>query len=78
DAGFDAKWQVPEAIGDESGRCLSRELASQVVNQCQGQKAEVTVFDTKRQKAKHPALMFLGTLQKAMSAQYGYTAQQVL
>ncbi|HHB1579635.1 TPA: DNA topoisomerase III [Vibrio parahaemolyticus] len=78
DAGFDAKWQVPEAIGDESGRCLSRESASQVVNQCQGQKAEVTVFDTKRQKAKHPALMFLGTLQKAMSAQYGYTAQQVL
>ena len=40
--------------------------------------ATVTAFDTKRQKAKHPALFFLGSLQKAMSAQFGYTAQQVL
>lgn len=28
--GFDAKWQVPEALGEESGRCLSRDAASQV------------------------------------------------
>lgn len=78
DAGFNAKWQVPESIGDESGRCLSREAAAQVVNQCQGQVAQVSVFDTKRQKAKHPALLFLGSLQKLMSAKYGYTAQHVL
>ncbi len=78
DAGFKAKWQVPESIGDESGRCLSREAATQVVNQCQGQVAQVSVFDTKRQKAKHPALLFLGSLQKLMSTKYGYTAQQVL
>ncbi|ARR47862.1 DNA topoisomerase III (plasmid) [Vibrio campbellii] len=77
-AGFDAKWQVPEALGDEAGRCLSRDAASQVAAQCQGQPAVVSAFDTKRQKAKHPALFFLGTLQKTMSAQYGYTAQQVL
>ncbi len=78
EAGFDAKWQVPESVGDDSGRCLSRDAASLVVSQCQGQMATVSVFETKRQKARHPALMFLGSLQKAMSAQYGYTAQQVL
>lgn len=78
DAGFKAKWQVPESVGDEAGRCLSREAANAVVNQCQGQQAKVTVFETKRQKAKHPALHFLGSLQKTMSAKYGYTAQQVL
>jgi len=78
DAGFSAKWQVPESVGDESGRCLSAGAANQVVSDCQGKAANVTVFDTKRQKAKHPALFFLGSLQKAMSAQFGYTAQQVL
>ncbi len=75
---FKAKWQVPESASDESGRCLSRELASQVVSQCQGKQAQVAVFDTKRQKAKHPALFFLSTLQKTMSNKFGYTAQQVL
>ncbi|TKF83295.1 DNA topoisomerase, partial [Vibrio sp. F13] len=49
-----------------------------VVRDCQGQAVTVTTFDTNRQKAKHPALFFLGSLQKAMSAQFGYTAQQVL
>ncbi|MFM2588172.1 DNA topoisomerase III [Vibrio sp. TBV020] len=78
EAGFKAKWQVPESVSDESGRCLSQEVANQVVSQCQGKAAQVTVFETKRKKAKHPALFFLGTLQKAMSSQYGYTAQQVL
>ena len=78
DTGFSSKWQVPEAQSDESGRCLSREGAERVARDCQGQVATVAVFDTKRQKAKHPALFFLGSLQKAMSAQFGYTAQQVL
>ncbi len=78
DSGFKAKWQVPESVCDESGRCLSREMAGQVVSQCNGQPAQVVVFETKRQKAKHPALFFLGALQKAMSAKYGYTAKQVL
>ncbi|MFA0478794.1 DNA topoisomerase III [Vibrio splendidus] len=78
DTGFSSKWQVPEAQSDEAGRCLSREVAERVARDCQGQAATVTAFDTKRQKAKHPALFFLGSLQKAMSAQFGYTAQQVL
>ena len=75
---FDAKWQVPESLGDEAGRCLLRSSAESVVSQCQGQQALVSVFETKRQKAKHPALFFLSALQKAMSARYGYSAQQVL
>lgn len=78
DAGFKARWQVPESIGDESGRCLSQEVANQVVSQCQGQSAQVVVFETKRKKVKHPALFFLGTLQTTMSSRHGYTAQQVL
>ncbi|MFA0340733.1 DNA topoisomerase III [Vibrio sp. 10N.222.54.C3] len=78
DTGFSSKWQVPEEQGDESGRCLSREAAECVVRDCQGQAVTVTTFDTNRQKAQHPALFFLGSLQKAMSAQFGYTAQQVL
>ncbi|MFM2666601.1 DNA topoisomerase III [Vibrio mediterranei] len=78
DVGIQTKWQVPETLGDDMGRCLSREGANQVVMACQGKPATVSVFETKRQTAKHPALLFLGTLQKAMSAQYGYTAQQVL
>lgn len=75
---FDAKWQVPETLGDEAGRCLARASAESVVGQCQGQQAVVSVFETKRQKAKHPALFFLSALQKSMSSRYGYSAQQVL
>jgi DNA topoisomerase-3 len=75
---FDAKWQVPDMLGDEAGRCLVRSSAESVVSQCQGQQAVVSVFETKRQKAKHPALFFLSALQKNMSARYGYSAQQVL
>ncbi|WP_318419580.1 DNA topoisomerase III [Photobacterium leiognathi] len=75
---FKAKWQVPENVADEHGRCLQASHADNVVKQCQGQTAVVSVFDTKRQKVKHPALFFLGSLQKAMSAKYGYGAQEVL
>ncbi|WP_305840169.1 DNA topoisomerase III [Photobacterium leiognathi] len=75
---FKAKWQVPDNVADEHGRCLQVCHADNVVNQCQGQTAVVSAFDTKRQKVKHPALFFLGSLQKAMSAKYGYGAQEVL
>ncbi len=78
DLGFDAKWQVPESVGDEAGRCLAKHYADSVVSQCQGQSATVSVFDTKRKKVKHPALFFLSALQKRMSSRYGYSAQQVL
>ncbi|GLO64013.1 DNA topoisomerase [Vibrio sp. MACH09] len=75
---FDAKWQVPDDISDESGRCLNREHTDRVIQQCQGQAACVTVFERKRQKVKHPQLFYLGYLQKKMSSKYGYTAQQTL
>lgn len=75
---FKAKWQVPEEQSDESGRCLQFSTVQAVLTQCQGKQATVSVYDTKRQKAKHPALFFLGSLQKAMSAKHGYGAKEVL
>ncbi|GIU42956.1 DNA topoisomerase [Shewanella sairae] len=75
---FKAKWQAPENVCDEHGRCLQTQIADGVIAQCQGQSGIVTTFDTKRQKAKHPALYFLGSLQKTMSAKYGYGAKDVL
>ena len=78
DAGFRAKWQVPESLADEANRCLSSAAAQNVVNQCQGQTAQVTDFETKRRKVSHPKLFHLGSLQKEMSAKHGHTAQQVL
>ncbi|WP_394230533.1 DNA topoisomerase III [Shewanella colwelliana] len=75
---FKAKWLVPDGMSDEHGRCLQSSVADNAVSQCNGQAGTVTVFDTKRQKAKHPHLFFLGSLQKTMSAKYGYGAKEVL
>ena len=78
DIPFKAKWQVPDDIGDEQGRCLQAHIADVIVSLCHGQAGKVTKFDTKRQKSKHPQLFFLGSLQKAMSAKYGYGAKEIL
>ena len=75
---FTAKWTTPEDVADETGRCLQRPIAQGVATQCANQVATVTKFETKRQKVKHPLPYFLGSLQKAMSAKYGYSAQKVL
>lgn len=75
---FKAKWQVPDNLGDEQGRCLQVTTVDHVLSQCHGQPGTVTQFDTKRQKSKHPPLFFLGSLQKAMSAKFGYGAKEVL
>ena len=75
---FKAKWQVPDDVADEHGRCLQASHANNVITQCHDKPAVVSMFETKRQKVKHPALFFLGSLQKAMSAKYGYGAQDVL
>ncbi len=75
---FTMKWQVPDEHQDEQGRCLRLSVAEAVVQSCQGQHAMVTACDTKRVKANPPPLFFLGTLQKTMSAKYGYSAKAVL
>ena len=75
---FVMQWQVPEDASDEQGRCLSKARAQAVVSRCQSQMGEVIEAQTKRVKAKHPALFYLSSLQKAMSSRYGYSAKAVL
>ncbi|MFA0158344.1 DNA topoisomerase 3, partial [Vibrio sp. 10N.261.46.A3] len=75
---FSMKWQVPDTHQDEQGRCLRQSVADEVVQSCQGQQAVVTHCETKRVKANPPPLFFLGSLQKAMSSKYGYSAKSVL
>ncbi|RSD28569.1 DNA topoisomerase III [Vibrio pectenicida] len=75
---FTMQWQVPEGVGDEQGRCLSKECAQATVSLCQSKMGEVIEAQTKRTQAKPPALFYLGTLQKAMSSRYGYSAKAVL
>ncbi|WP_305815315.1 DNA topoisomerase [Photobacterium leiognathi] len=62
---FKAKWQVPDNVADEHGRCLQVCHADNVVNQCQGQTAVVSAFDTKRQKGEASCLVLLRLFAKS-------------
>jgi DNA topoisomerase-3 len=73
-----AKWQVPEAMADEDGRCLSRSSAQAVADRCQQKIGIVTSVDTKRIKESPPLPFALSSLQQEASKQFGLGAQQVL
>lgn len=74
---FKAKWQVPTTISEDK-RCLSKDVAENLLNDCKNQQATVTKAETKRAKSQPPLPFSLRTLQEFMSSKYGYGAKETL
>ncbi|MGR5186997.1 DNA topoisomerase 3 [Photobacterium damselae] len=74
---FETKWQVPTDVSEDK-RCLDENIAEAIVLAANGQEATVETYETKRGKSQPPLLFSLLSLQKAMSSQYGYGAQETL
>lgn len=75
---FSGKWQVPESLADDEGRCLKRAAAQAVADRCRGKTAEVGNVATKRVKESAPLPYSLSALQQEASNRFGMSAQAVL
>lgn len=75
---FFGKWQVPEDLADEEGRCLKRTPAQAVADRCRGKTAIVSNVATKRVKESAPLPYSLSALQQEASNRFGMGAQAVL
>lgn len=77
-ASFSGKWQVPEDMADDEGRCLNRSTALAVAERCRGKTAVVRNVATKRIKESAPLPYSLSALQQDASNRFGMGAQVVL
>ncbi|NGZ06567.1 MAG: DNA topoisomerase III [Magnetococcales bacterium] len=73
-----AKWVVPEALGDDEGRCLKRSQAEEVAQQVSGQTGVITKAETKRMQEQAPLPLDLSTLQQEASRRWGMGAARTL
>lgn len=77
-ASFLGKWQVPEDLADDEGRCFRRAAAQTVADRCRGKTARVSNVATKRVKESAPLPYSLSALQQEASNRFGMGAQAVL
>lgn len=76
---FLAQWLPALQYCDEEKRCIQKNIAQAVVNQCsQHPQATVTEVTTKRERTPAPLCFDLGTLQQVCSGKWGMGASQVL
>ncbi|MGM3181962.1 DNA topoisomerase III [Dickeya oryzae] len=78
---FVALWQPSESCEpyqDEEGRLLHRPLAEHVVKRIEGQPAQVTAYNDKRESETAPLPYSLSALQIEAAKRFGLSAQQVL
>ncbi|MBF0341288.1 MAG: DNA topoisomerase III [Magnetococcales bacterium] len=75
---FRAKWEVPESLADEEGRCLDRAKAEEVVQRVANRPGRVVQAETKRQKEAPPLPLDLSTLQQEASRRFGMGAARTL
>ncbi len=78
---FVAMWQPSdscEPYQDEEGRLLHRPLAEHVARRIEGQPAQVTAYNDKRESETAPLPYSLSALQIEAAKRYGLSAQQVL
>ncbi|UPT56113.1 DNA topoisomerase III [Dickeya zeae] len=78
---FVALWQPSdscEPYQDEEGRLLHRPLAEHVVKRIEGQPAQVTAYNDKRESETAPLPYSLSALQIEAAKRFGLSAQQVL
>ena len=76
---FVARWQCPEELADEAGRCINQSVAHTAEQQIRAAAlATVTQLNVARKKEFPPLPYELGELQKVCSSKFGLGAQATL
>ena len=76
---FNVDWIIPDNLQDDaSGRCLKKENALTVQQDCQNQPFTVSHYETKSKSQAAPLVFSLSDLQQKANEKYGYQAKQVL
>ena len=76
---FLARWQCPDVLADDAGRCVNPSDAEDAKNEILGAGQAVVQSLTKKRRREQPPLPFkLGELQKVCSSKFGLGAQDTL
>jgi DNA topoisomerase-3 len=75
---FWAKWEAPEDLTDEEGRCLNQNTIKAVGQKIQGRQGLVKEFKRQQKQTKPPLCFILSSLQKIASSKFGLSAKKTL
>lgn len=75
---FSLKWQVPENMADDGGRCLDEAAAKAVAQAIENKSAEVVLFSDKNKRTSPPLAFSLSELQKQCASKFGLSAKETL
>ncbi|MGL1933317.1 MAG: DNA topoisomerase 3 [Desulfotalea sp.] len=75
---YKGTWQIPEAKGDSEGRCLSKDVAEQVIESTKEQISTIIKVDAKKKQTLVELPFSLSSLQVYCNKKYGFGAKEVL